>query len=109
MPYVLLGAAIVLEVIATTFLKLSDGFTKPLFSIITMGGYTASFYFLSLCIQQLGVGFTYAVWSAVGIVLIASIGIVVFHEKLDLGGVVGMGLIIAGVIVLNVFSKMSGS
>jgi len=109
MPYVFLGAAIVLEVIATTFLKLSDGFTKPVYSLITIGGYTASFYFLSLCIQQLGVGFTYAVWSAVGIVLIASIGIIVFHEKLDVGGAVGMGLIIAGVIVLNLFSKMSGS
>ena len=108
MPYVLLGAAIVLEVIATTFLKLSDGFSKPLYTMISMGTYSASFYFLAQCLQTLGVGFTYAVWSAVGIVMIATIGIFVFHEKLDVAGVVGMGLIIAGVIVLNVFSKMSG-
>ncbi|MEM9014764.1 MAG: multidrug efflux SMR transporter [Pseudomonadota bacterium] len=108
MAYALLTIAIVFEVIATTALKMSDGFSKPIPSLVVVAGYSAAFYFLSLVLEKLSVGFTYAVWSAVGIVLITTIGVVFFHEKADAAGVIGMGLIIAGVIILNVFSKMSG-
>ena len=100
-----LALAIISEVIATTSLKSTEGFTKLVPSIIVVVGYTAAFYFVSLTLDTLPVGIVYAIWSGVGIALIAIISVIVLDQKLDAGAVVGMGLIIAGVVVMRVFSK----
>lgn len=106
--HVALALAIVLEVIATSALKASEGFSKPLPTIVVAIGYGAAFYFLSLALRTIPVGIAYAVWSGVGIVLISAIGWVAFGQKLDLVALIGLSLIIAGVIVVNVFSASSG-
>ncbi|WP_344826845.1 multidrug efflux SMR transporter [Chryseobacterium ginsenosidimutans] len=104
--YVYLLLAIVFEIIATTFLKKSEGFSKILPSVITVVGYSAAFYFLSLTLKQIPVGVTYAIWSGVGIIFITVIGIVVFKQIPDLPAVMGIILIIIGVMIINLFSKM---
>ena len=109
MVYIYLAVAVLCEVAGTTALKLSDGFTRPLPSAVTVVGYAAAFYLLALCLRSLSVGFTYAVWAGVGIVLVAGIGVAFLGEKADLPGIVGIGLIVAGVVVLNAFSRMSGA
>ncbi len=105
MPYFYLACAIVAEVIGTSFLKLADGFTKPIPSLITALGYAAAFYFLSLTLRSIPVGVAYAIWSGVGIVLISLIAWLFMGQKLDAPAMLGMGLIVVGVVVLNVFSK----
>ena len=103
--YLYLAVAIVAEVIATSSLKASRGFSRPLPSLLVIAGYGVAFYFLSQCLRSgLGVGVAYAIWSGVGIVLIAGIGAAVYREKVDLAAVVGFALIVAGVVVLNLFS-----
>jgi small multidrug resistance pump len=99
--------AIVAEVIGTSCLKASAGFTKPLPSLVVVAGYGAAFYFLSLTLTSIPVGIAYAVWSGVGVTLIAAIGWLFLGQKLDAAAVTGMGLIVAGVVVLNLFSKAS--
>lgn len=108
MAYLWLSFAIVCEVVGTTALKLSDGFTRPGPAMVTVLGYGAAFYLLSLTLRTLSVGFTYAVWSGAGIVLIALIGVTFLGERADPAGIVGMGLIVAGVVVLQGFSRMAG-
>ncbi len=103
--WLFLGTAIISEVIATSALKASDGFSRLWPSLIVVAGYAVSFYFLSLTLKTLPVGVAYAIWSGLGIVLISLIGIVLFGQKLDMPAVIGMGLIIAGVIVMNAFSR----
>jgi len=103
--WIFLGLAIISEVIATTSLKSTEGFTKLIPSVIVVVGYTAAFYFVSLTLDTLPVGIVYAIWSGVGIALVAIISVVILDQKIDAGAVVGMGLIIAGVIVMRVFSK----
>ena len=105
MPYLFLSAAIVSEVIATTALKASAEFTKPVPSIIVVVGYAISFYLLTLVLRSLPVGVTYAIWAGMGIFLIAVIGAIYYKEIPDLPAIVGMALIIAGVVVLQGFSK----
>lgn len=105
MPWLLLFLAIVAEVVATSFLKASEGFTRLLPSVIVVTGYAAAFFFLSLTLKSLSVGVAYAIWSGVGIVLIAAIGWLAFGQKLDMPALLGMAMIIAGVVVINVFSK----
>ncbi len=105
MPYLLLACAIVAEVIGTTALKYSDGMSKTVPTIVVYVGYLVAFYFLSLALKSISIGVAYAIWSGVGIVLIAIIGAVVFRERLDGPAYLGMGLIIAGVLVLNLWSK----
>ncbi len=107
MPYLFLALAIIAEVIGTSFLKLADGFSKPIPSLITIIGYAAAFYFLSLTLRTIPVGVAYAIWSGVGIVLISLIAWLFMGQKLDAPAMLGMGLIVAGVVVLNVFSKVS--
>lgn len=102
---IILGAAIVCEVVATSALKASDGFTRLGPSIATAIGYLVSFYLLSLALKTIPVGEAYAVWSGLGIVLIAAIGWLVFGQRLDAPALLGMALIIAGVAVMNLFSK----
>ncbi|MYD99401.1 MAG: multidrug efflux SMR transporter [Gammaproteobacteria bacterium] len=106
MPYIFLAFAIVSEVVATTALKASAQFTKPVPSIIVVVGYAISFYLLTLVLRSLPVGITYAIWAGMGIFLVAVIGAVYYKEIPDLPAVVGMVLIIAGVVVLQGFSKM---
>ena len=105
MTYLYLAAAILCEVVATSFLKVSEGFTRPVPSIITATGYAISFYFLSLALREIPTGIAYAIWSGVGIVLITTIAWVFQGQKLDMPALGGLGLIVAGVVVINVFSK----
>ncbi len=105
MKYLYLATAIIAEVIATSSMKLSDGFTRPLWSIITILGYAIAFYCLSLTLKTIPTGVAYAIWSGVGIVLIALISWLFQGQKLDAPAIGGMALIVAGVVVMNVFSK----
>ena len=105
MTYLYLFMAIVAEVIATSSLKAADGFTKLGPSLLVVIGYFAAFFLLSLVLRSMTVGIAYAIWSGVGIVLLALVGAVAFREIPDTPAVIGMGLIIAGVIVIHVFSQ----
>src|SRR5262245_288806 len=107
MTYLYLALAIVAEVVATTFLKLSDGFSKPLPSAVTVIGYAIAFYFLSLTLRSLPTGLVYAVWSGVGVVLIATIAWVFQSQRLDTAALCGMGLIVSGVVAITLFSSAS--
>lgn len=104
----LLSLAIVSEVIGTSALKLSDGFTKLWPSLVVLVGYGLAFYLLSLTLKQIPVGVAYAIWAGAGIALITLIGWVVFKQTLDLAGLLGISLIISGVVVLQLFSNVSG-
>lgn len=103
--YLILGVAIVVEVIATTFLKASDGFTRLWPSIATVVGYGISFYALSITMKTIPTGVAYAIWSGVGIVIVSLLSLLFYKQRLDAPAMVGMGLIIAGVVVINLFSK----
>ncbi|OCG75073.1 DMT family transporter [Gilliamella sp. Occ4-3] len=105
--YLLLFFAIICEVVATSSLKLSDGFTNLIYSIITIVGYSASFYLLSLALKTIPVGIAYAIWSGIGIVLISLIAWVFLKQTLDFAALVGMGFIMFGVVIINLFSKVS--
>jgi len=105
MGYVYLVFAIASEVTATTALKASEEFSKPLPSLIVIVGYGLSFYLLTLCLRTMSIGVTYAVWSGVGVIMVAILGVVLYGEKLDLAAGVGMTLIVAGVVVLNTMSR----
>lgn len=105
MKYLWLAAAIISEVIATSALKKSDGFTRLTPSILVVMGYGVAFYSLSQTLKTLPVGIAYAIWSGVGTVLIAVIGKFVYGQDLDRPAVVGMTLVLLGVIIINVFSR----
>lgn len=107
-PWVYLITAIVSEVIATSALKASTGFTKPLPSVVVVIGYLVSFYFLSLTLKTIPVGIAYAIWSGVGVVLISVVAWLLYGQRLDLPALIGMGLIISGVMVINLFSNTAG-
>lgn len=102
--YIVLFAAIVAETIGTSALQASQQFTRLWPSVLVVVSYAAAFYLLSVTLRIMPVGVVYAIWSGLGIVLIALAGWIVFGQKLDLAAVVGLGLIIAGVVVLHVFS-----
>ncbi|WP_334181616.1 DMT family transporter [Novosphingobium sp.] len=108
MNYLYLAIAIVAEVIATSFLKQSEGFARPVPTAIMAAGYIVAFYCLSLALRGIPTGVAYAIWSGVGIVLIAAIAWLFQGQKLDTPAMAGMGLIIAGVLVMNLFSKVAG-
>lgn len=105
MGYWYLAIAIVAEVLATSALKESQGFSKLLPTLLVMAGYGASFYFLSLVLQTIPIGVAYALWAGLGIVLITIVGAVVFGQKMDLAAILGIALIVCGVVVLRVFSS----
>ena len=105
MKWVYLLLAIVSEVVATSALKSSESFSRLWPSVLTVVGYGVAFYLLSLTLRELPVGIAYAIWSGVGIVLVSPAAVVLFGQKLDLPALIGMGLIVAGVIVINVCSK----
>jgi len=105
MQFVYLVVAIVSEVVGTSALKASNGFTVWAPSLVVVLGYGVSFYFLSLALRTIPVGIAYAIWSGAGIVLISVIAWVVYRQALDMAAILGIALIIAGVGVINVFSS----
>ena len=105
MKWVYLLLAIVSEVVAKSALKSSETVSRLWPSVLTVVGYGVAFYLLSLTLRELPVGIAYAIWSGVGIVLVSLAAVVLFGQKLDLPALIGMGLIVAGVIVINVCSK----
>lgn len=105
MHYLYLSLAIAFEVAATTALQASDGFTRLWPTIATVIGYAIAFYCLSLTLRTMPVGIAYAIWSAVGIVLIATIGWLFYRQTLDTPAIIGIAFIIAGVLIVNLFSK----
>jgi len=105
MNFVYLMVAIVAEVIATSALKASESFTKLWPALITLIGYGIAFYFLALTLKTIPVGIAYAIWSGLGIVLISIVGLIWFNQTLDTPALIGLALIIAGVVVINLFSQ----
>jgi small multidrug resistance pump len=103
--WLFLGLAIAAEVIATSALKSSEGFTRLWPSLLVAAGYGAAFYFLSLTLRTSPIGVAYAVWSGVGVVLIALIAWLLHGQRLDAPALAGMGLIVTGVAVINLYSK----
>jgi len=106
--FIVLLFAVLAETIGTTALQASQQFTRFWPSVICGISYAIAFYLLSLALKTMPVGIMYAIWSGLGIVLIAAIGYIVFHQKLDLPAILGIGLILAGILVINLFST-SGS
>lgn len=107
-PYVPLLAAIVLEVLGTTMLQRSQQFTRLAPTLLMAFCYLLSFYLLSVSLKVLPLGVAYAIWSACGVALVAMVGLVIFGQRLDLPAVAGLVLIVAGVVLINVFSKTAG-
>lgn len=107
MGYVYLCLAVVAEVIGTSALKASEEFTKLGPTLLVIAGYGIAFYMLTLVLRTIPIGVAYAIWSGIGIALISLIGVVVFRQSLDLPAVIGIGLIVAGVAVINLFSKVA--
>lgn len=103
--FAILFFAILSEVIATTCLKFSEGFTKLVPSVVVVIGYGLSFYLLSLSLKVFPIGIAYAIWSGVGLILTVGAGILIWRETLDWARVLGIVLILAGIVLINVFSK----
>lgn len=105
MTWLYLIIAIVSEVLATSALKASEGFTHPVPSIIVVVGYASAFYFLSLTVRVINLGVAYAIWSGVGVVLISLTGWYLYGQKLDLAAIIGIAFITVGALILNLFSN----
>lgn len=106
--YIYLAIAIAAEVIATTSMKAIDGFNKPLPLILVIGGYAIAFWMLTLVVRSIPVGIAYAIWAGLGIVLVSIAALVLYQQKLDAPAVMGMGLIVSGVVVIQLFSNSTG-
>lgn len=106
-PWLLLTGAIACEVIATSALKASAGFTRLAPTLLVVGGYGAAFWLLSLTLRSIPVGMAYAIWSGLGTVLIALVGWWLYGQRLDAAAITGMALIVAGVLVMNLLSNSS--
>jgi small multidrug resistance pump len=107
MAFIYLALAIVAEVVATSALKATDGFTRPGPSLIVVAGYVVAFYMLSLVLRTIPVGIAYAIWAGLGIVLVALVGVLVYGQRPDLPAVLGIALIVTGVVVIQLFSRIS--
>ncbi len=105
MTYLYLLIAIVAEVAATSALKASEEFSRLVPSLIVIVGYGVAFYFLTLVLRTLPVGVTYAVWSGIGVVLVAGVAAIIYRQVPDLPAIIGMALIVAGVVIINLFSS----
>jgi small multidrug resistance pump len=105
MHYVYLAIAILAETIATSTLKSTQGFSKPLPTAVVVIGYATAFYLLSIIVKTMPVGIVYAIWSGVGIVLVAIVGFVWLKQTLDLPAIIGIGFILTGVLIVNIFSQ----
>ena len=103
-----LALAIVAEVAATSALKASGEFTRLVPSVVVVVGYGVAFYLLTLVLRTIPVGITYAIWSGLGIVLVTLVAVILYRQVPDLPALIGMGLIVVGVVVINVFSKTAG-
>lgn len=108
MTYLYLVLAIIAEVVATTALKATEGFTQLVPSIVVVCGYGLAFYFLSLILKTLPIGITYAMWSGLGIVLVAIVAIFMYKQIPDIPAIIGMGFIVLGVVIIQVFSRTTG-
>ncbi|MBM2576635.1 QacE family quaternary ammonium compound efflux SMR transporter [Jannaschia sp. Os4] len=108
MPWLLLVLAIAAETVGTTALKASEGFTRAAPSVVTVIAYAVSFYLLAQVLRTIPVGIAYAIWSGLGIVLITAIGWLVFRQSLDAPALIGMALIVAGILVMQLFSNSTG-
>lgn len=108
LPYIYLAIAILVEVTGTSALKASEGFTRLWPSLIVVVSYAVSFFFMSLTLKSIPVGISYAIWSGVGIVMITVVAWFLYKQALDLPALIGMGLIVAGVAVINLFSNTAG-
>ena len=105
MKYLFLGLAIIFEVLGSSFMKASEGFTKWLPSTVVVAAYMTCFYFLSLALKTIPLGVAYAIWAGLGIVLTAAVSVFIFKQKLDLAAIVGIIFIVIGVVIMNFFSK----
>ena len=105
--WLFLFGAIVCEVAGTTALRLTDGFHRPIPSLVVLVGYAASFYFLSQTLKTIPIGIAYAVWSGFGIVLIGMIGWLWFGQHMDKAALIGIAFILTGVMIVNLFSKIA--
>jgi small multidrug resistance pump len=105
MDWLFLAIAIVCEVVATSALKATEGFTRWAPSLLVVAGYALAFYFLSLTLRNMPVGVVYAIWSGAGVVLVSIAGWLLYQQALDTAALLGIGLIVSGVLVLNLFSK----
>lgn len=106
--WLFLAIAIIADVAATSGLRSSEGFTKLWPSVFAVFGYSLALYFLSLALKSIPVGIAYGVWAGLGIVLVTLVGWLAYGQKLDAAGVLGMALIVAGVLVINLLSKSAG-
>jgi small multidrug resistance pump len=106
--YLYLAIAIAAEVIATTSMKAIDGFNKPLPLLLVVGGYGIAFWMLTLVVRTIPVGVAYAIWAGLGIVLVSVAAMFIYQQKLDLPAILGMGLIVSGVVVIQLFSQSTG-
>ena len=103
-----LGLAILFEVLGTAFLQRSEQFSRIIPSAITILSYIAAFYCLSVALRSIPLGIAYAIWAGLGIILVALVGLIFYKQSLDLPALIGIALIIAGVVTINVFSKSGG-
>ena len=108
MPYVYLALSIVAEVIATSSLKASEGFTKLWPSVVVVIGYGVAFHFLALTLKTIPIGVAYAIWAGAGVSIVAIVGWVIFGQRLDAPAIIGMALIVTGVVIMQAFSKSAG-
>lgn len=106
--YLFLGIAIAAEVIATTSMKALDGFNKPLPLVLVVVGYGLSLWLLSLVVKTIPIGIAYAVWAGLGIVMVSIAALFIYEQKLDLPAILGMSMIVAGVVVIQLFSSTAG-
>lgn len=106
--YIYLAIAIAAEVVATTSMKAISGFSKPLPLLLVIIGYGLAFWMLTLVVRSIPVGIAYAIWAGLGIVLVSIAAAVLYNQKLDLPAMLGMGLIVAGVVVIQLFSGSTG-
>jgi len=105
--YIFFALAVVFEIIATSFLKKTEQFTKIIPTIISITAIILSFYLLSFVQKVVPIGIAYAIWSAFGIVIISLVGYFVYKQRLDLPAIIGIALILIGVVIINIFSKSS--
>ncbi|NNH78279.1 QacE family quaternary ammonium compound efflux SMR transporter [Acinetobacter sp. ANC 5380] len=105
MSFIYLSIAIIAEVIATSALKASNGFSILWPAIATIIGYSIALFFLSLTMKTIPMGIAYAIWSGAGIILISTVGLLVYKQQLDIPALIGLGFMIVGIIIINVFSK----
>ena len=106
--YIYLAVAIAAEVVATTSMKAIDGLNKPLPLFLVIAGYALAFSMLTLVVRSIPVGIAYAIWAGLGIVLVSIAAAILYRQHLDLPAVLGMALIIAGVVVIQLFSGSTG-